>query len=336
MTERQGGLRVALFLFAYAVTMAHTPVMASTWSFGRIGHEAAWPALAAGGTALDAMFAALWAIEVDPRVDSVGVGGIPDASGTMSLDGAVMLSPAKWASVCGVESTGAPSAICRALLEDFDRSLRVGRGADAYAAHRGVECVDPWSDGARKFWEVTKSQVSSPHAQHPFTIPIVDDDSGALFPSDERQWSRHDTIGTLVLDADGTLCAGTSTSGTPLKPVGRVGDSAILGQGLYTLPGVGAAVATGTGELIASTCLSYDVISRLASSGDAVAAVRGALEFSMSQMTPRPDEQIAVVCLTATGEVASAALRPGFRVAVMGEAGAAYREVDWVGEGSSR
>ncbi|MCA9310893.1 MAG: isoaspartyl peptidase/L-asparaginase [Phycisphaerales bacterium] len=310
--------------------MTTTPVLASTWSFGHIGHDAAWPALDAGGSASEAVAAALLAVELDPRVDSVGVGGIPDASGTMALDSAIMRSPGHWAAVCGVRSTGAPSTICAALLDDFDRALRVGEGADTYARARGITLHDPWSDVSRAFWARHASRIASPHRQHPFTIPIVDDDSGALFPTDERQWSRHDTIGVLALDRRGDLCAGTSTSGIPLKPVGRVGDSAIIGQGLYVLPGVAAAVATGTGELIASTCLCFDVVSRLHAGAAPVEALRAALAFCLSQMTPRPHEQIGVTCLTAAGVVASGALRPGYRTAVRTSVGPGAHDTDCV------
>ncbi len=306
------------------------PLVLSTWSFGRIANDAAMGVLNSGGRAEEAALAGLAAVESDPRVDSVGRGGLPNAAGIVELDAALMASPSRWASVCGIRSTGRPSAVLPHLLEDFDRALRVGEGADAYLAHKGVPVEPVWSDGNRKFWSAFGARIPSPYSPHRFRIPFSDNEEGSLFPVDEQRWSHHDTVGVLVIDNSQCCVAATSTSGTPLKPPGRVGDSPIVGHGLYCLPGIGAAVATGTGELISSVCLCFDTVRRLADGYSPMEATKTALAELSRQLSPSDTDQVGLICVSAGGHIGAAALRPGFRLVVSTRTSCEVRNPDYV------
>lgn len=306
------------------------PLVLSTWSFGRIANDAAISALSTGGSAEDAALAGLAAVESDPRVDSVGRGGLPNAAGIVELDAALMASPSRWASVCGIRSTGRPSALLRPLLEDFGRALRVGEGADAYLAHKGLPREPVWSDGNRHFWTAFAERITSPFSPHGVRLPFSDNKEGSLFPVDELQWRHHDTVGVLVIDDSQHCVAATSTSGTPLKAPGRVGDSPIVGHGLYCLPGVGAAVATGTGELISSVCLCFDTVRRLAEGSSPSEAARKALVELSRQLSPCDTDQVGLLCISARGDVGAAALRPGFRAVLSTPGSCEVRDPDYV------
>jgi isoaspartyl peptidase/L-asparaginase-like protein (Ntn-hydrolase superfamily) len=148
---------------------------------------------------------------------------------------------------------------------------------------------------------------------------------GALFgidgATDEARWMHHDTIGTLCIDRADSMAGACSTSGTPFKVPGRVGDSPIIGHGLYVDPSVGAATATGTGELIMGVCgsfLAVELMRQGMSPREATAAVVARIrdEFKL-----RPEHQVAIVALHRDGAWSSAALRPGFLAAARDDAG---------------
>src|SRR5687768_3977333 len=129
------------------------PIILSTWSFGAISSRVGWGRLVNGDSALDAVEAGCIAVEDDVTVDSVGRGGLPDARGDVSLDGCIMLSPAKSAGVAYVRKYGNPVSIARKVMERTPHKLLVGEGAEAFAAECGFQPVQLLTEPAKRKWE---------------------------------------------------------------------------------------------------------------------------------------------------------------------------------------
>ncbi len=309
------------------------PCICSTWSFSARGNAAAWPALAAGGDPLDAVVEACRVAEEDPAVDSVGLGGLPDAGGLVSLDACVMRSPAQCGSACGLRRHLHAAAVARLVMERTPHVMLVGPDADAFASAQGQPERDLLAPAARQAWEAwraapTASDACSAQARDRALRPVDTGlpGAGALFGAHlqaERRWHAHDTIGTLAMGTDGRLAGACSTSGTPYKTPGRVGDSPIIGHGLYVDPAVGAATATGTGELIMGICGAFLAVEEMRRGATAQEAARAAVERIGSAFQILPHHQAAFVVLRADGEHAAAALRAGFLMASRTGAGEA-------------
>jgi len=308
----------------------------STWSFGLRANEAAWPHLSAGRP-LDAVEAACRYADAAPDIDSVGFGGLPDASGRVSLDGCVMLGPDRCGSVAGLRSHLHPVSVARRVMEGTPHVMLVGADADAFADREGLASAELLSPEARASYEkwrreggVIDQSRDGPSRTLGFD-PLRPVDrrhgedgrlfGGASLPADEARWRHHDTIGTLAIDARGAIAGACSTSGTPFKVPGRVGDSPIIGHGLYVDPEAGAATATGTGELIMGVCGSFLAVEELRRGAAPVDAARAAVERIGRSFRIEPHHQVAFVVMGRDGTVGAAALRQGFLVAVRDGAG---------------
>lgn len=340
----------------------------STWSFGLRANEPAWERLLSSG-ALDAVEAACAYADSAEDIDSVGFGGLPDASGRVSLDGCVMLSPARCGSVAGLRRQLHPVTVARLVMERTPHVMLVGQDADDFAAANGLTAVAgdallaPHARSVYEKWlrdggtiDQSRDRAAAGHSGETPRLgfdPLRPVDrrngsDGRLFggsdavdavnrgaehgflPPDEAQWSHHDTIGTLAIDAKRVLAGACSTSGTPFKVPGRVGDSPIIGHGLYVDPSVGGATATGTGELIMGICGAFLVVESMRRGASALDAVRDAVERIASTYPLEPHHQAAFLALDRHGGFASAALRPGYRTSVRDEQGARAVEPDHV------
>ena len=316
----------------------------STWSFGLRANEAAWAHVSVG-RALDAVETACAWADAAPDVDSVGFGGLPDASGRVSLDGCVMLSPARCGSVAGLRSHLHPVSVARRVMERTPHVMLVGADADAFADSEGMARADLLADSARATFEKWRAEGGTldqsrdgPSRTLGFDpLRPVDrrhGEDGRLFggglPEDEARWRHHDTIGCIALDAAGTLAGGCSTSGTPFKVPGRVGDSPIIGHGLYVDPAVGAATATGTGELIMGVCGSFLVVEAMRRGATPAEATREAVCRLAAAYEVQPHHQAVFLAMAPNGDFAAAALRPGYRTSVRDAAGARAIEADFV------
>lgn len=297
------------------------PLVLSTWKFGTIASAAGWRVLTElGGSAVDAVQAACEAVEADPEVMTVGYGGLPDASGQVSLDAAIMLSPERSAGVAFIRSFAHPIRIARLVMEHSPHKLVVGEGAEQLARAFGLEehnLRTAQAAAAWRRWLAEKTQARAPQPQSALcSSPEVASACGSGSSPTSRQPNGHDTIAVIARDVRGQIAAGCSTSGLPFKLPGRVGDSPLIGHGLYVDPKVGAAVATGHGELLMGVCgsfLAVECVRRGASPEEAAAEVIRRIGESFSHLE---DKQAALIVLDIAGRWAAAALRPGFVVAV--------------------
>lgn len=313
-------------------SVRHGPRIVSTWSFSARGNAVAWDLLVAGGESIDAVERCCAVIDAAPDVDSVGYGGLPDASGRVSLDGCIMLSPARCGAACALRTHLHPVSVARQVMERTPHVMLVGSDADDFADQAGLARAELLAPAAHAAWEswrraphdVDQSRDSGAARLRPRDGGSADD--GRLFQTDsdatgEARWKHHDTIGTLAIDARGVFAGACSTSGMPFKVPGRVGDSPIIGHGLYVAPGVGGATATGTGELVMGVCGSFLAVELLRQGRTPEEASVAVLERIRDSYDLKPHHQVAIIVMRADGAWASAALRPGFLAAARDDSG---------------
>ncbi len=276
----------------------------STWSFGLRGHDAAWPDLSRGGSAVNAAEQVCRVVEADPEVDSVGYGGLPDAAGRMTFDAAFMLAPDTCGAVAAVSGHLHVASIARRVMERSSHVLLVGRGAAEFAEAEGFESAgDLLSDDARRAWEQWRRDPTTGRPRP------VDSGGGRLF-------GGHDTIAVLATDADGVVAGACTTSGVPYKQPGRIGDCPIIGHGLYVHPKRGAAVATGTGELVMGQCGAFLAVELMAGGLSPREAALEVVQRIATEHKLQPDHQVALITVAPDGQWSSAALRHGYRTSV--------------------
>ncbi len=306
--------------------------MLSTWSFGRKANETGWPHLTDGDRSpLDAVEQACRIIESDERNMSVGKGGFPDRSGQTTLDASIMLSPAKCGSVAYVRRFEHPITIARLVMEKTPHVMLVGDGADRFAKLSGLEPTDLSTERSRAAWRkwieenpqaaLDNEKSYLPPANIEEQHPGGGSDSAAPRPEVLRDEDlphnrTHDTVGVLAMNEAGVLAGACSTSGWAFKVPGRVGDSPIIGHGMYVDPRGGAAVATGNGELIMGICGCFLAVESMRRGASAAAAAREVIERVDESYGLQPEHQVALITLKPDGTWSSASLRGGFHTAV--------------------
>lgn len=295
------------------------PLALSTWSFGAVANGAAWPLLQGGGDALDAVVKGATAVEEDPAVDSVGVGGLPDAAGEVTLDAMVMTDPAQSGAVGCLAGYVHAAALARRVMEGTIHKLLVGTGAAAFAERQGFARANLLTPQARAAWERWRAENPEPRVggKLGYVAPMnVEEryrqEAQGGSPAPARPLPGHDTVCVLAIDARGRLAGAVTTSGLGFKIPGRVGDSPTVGHGLYVEQGVGAAAATGNGELVMGVCGSFLGVELMRAGRSPADAIRGVLERVVDRYELHPDHQVGLIAVGAHGGWASGALREGF------------------------
>lgn len=299
-------------------TVSTGPIILSTWTFGQKANAAGWSILARGGSSLDAVEQGCRAVEADPENMTVGQGGYPDSSGEVTLDASIMVSPAQCGSVCYVKRHLHPVTIARRVMEDTPHVLLAGKGADRYAAGCGLESGEVTTDKSRAAWEKWRSENPEATRDVANHLPAKNIEEGLANDGAENLPHNrfHDTVGVLAIDAAGLIAGACSTSGWAFKMPGRVGDSPIIGHGLYVDPKHGAAVATGSGELLMGVCGSFLAVEMLRRGATPLDAACEVLHRIIDQYQLKENHQAAMIVLKPDGTWSSAALREGFSVAV--------------------
>ncbi len=227
----------------------------ATWPFGQSAVRAALPLLQQGRPALEAALAGAKVVEADPRVNSVGYGGLPNSIGTVSLDACVMDGRTlNCGAVAGVENVLHVAALAQRVMERTPHVLLVGEGARLFAVQQGFHLQNLNTPDSLAQWEKLRPQQRKAPARNQ-----VSAESEVSAPQEPLDYG-HDTVTVLALDSRGSLGGVCTTSGLAHKLPGRVGDSPIIGAGLYVDDKAGAAGATGVGEEIIRISGSHLVV----------------------------------------------------------------------------
>ncbi|MFM6954448.1 MAG: isoaspartyl peptidase/L-asparaginase family protein [Sphingobacteriaceae bacterium] len=278
---------------------ANKPIVLSTWRFGIEANAAAWEVLKSGGRALDAVEAGVRIPEGDPKERSVGYGGRPDRDGRVTLDACIMDEFSNIGSVASLEYIKHPISVARAVMEKTPHVMLVGDGALQFALDQGFPKENLLVEESEKEWkEWLKTSQYKPIANI----------------------ENHDTIGMVAMDANGNLSGACTTSGMAFKMHGRIGDSPIIGAGLYVDNEVGAATATGQGEEVIRTAGSYLVVELMRQGKSPEAACKAAVERIVKLQQRRnknlKDIQIGFIALNKQGQYGAYCLQSGFNYAV--------------------
>ena len=280
-------------------TKINKPIVVSTWRFGIEANAAAWEVLKQNGRALDAVEAGVKIPEGDPTERSVGYGGRPDRDGRVTLDACIMDENSNIGSVACLENIKHPISVARAVMEKTPHVMLVGDGALDFALSQGfkkenllvADSEKEWKDWLKKSEYVPKANIEN-----------------------------HDTIGMIALDANGNLSGACTTSGMAFKMHGRVGDSPIIGAGLYVDNEIGAATATGHGEeviRIAGSHLVVELMRQGKSPQQACEeAVHRIIKLTKAINKNLTDIQVGFIALNKSGEVGSYCIQGGFNYAV--------------------
>jgi N4-(beta-N-acetylglucosaminyl)-L-asparaginase len=269
------------------------PVVISTWRHGLPANEAAWQILSNNGRALDAVEAGVKIPEADPKVMSVGYGGLPDRDGKVTLDACIMDEQGNCGSVAFLEHIMHPISVARLVMEKTPHVMIVGEGALKFAVANGFQKTNLLTEEAKNTWkEWLKTSKYSPDL------------------------NDHDTIGLLAIDHNGDLSGACTTSGLAWKYHGRVGDSPIIGAGLFVDNEVGAASATGKGEAVIKIAGSHLVVELMRNGKSPGEACKIAVERIVQKQKDYKDFQVGFIALNKQGEYGAYSLQSGFEYAL--------------------
>ncbi|MGV3767775.1 MAG: N(4)-(beta-N-acetylglucosaminyl)-L-asparaginase [Chitinophagaceae bacterium] len=312
-----GSLGSIPFLNANAASGERKPakgkaVVISTWDFGKDANTAAWKTLGAGGAALDAVEQGVHVPEADPTNQTVGLGGFPDRDGKVTLDACIMDHQLNCGSVACLEHILHPISVARRVMEKTPHVMLVGEGALQFALSQGFEktnLLTPASEKAWKEWLKT--------SQYEPVINIENkkkDEDPKHLPGGPY---NHDTIGMLALDAEGRMAGACTTSGAAWKMHGRVGDSPIIGAGLYVDNEIGAATSSGLGEEVIRTCGSHLVVELMRQGNSPEEACKKAVERIVKRDPVKAKKlQVGFLALSNQGTYGAFAIHPGFTFSV--------------------
>lgn len=275
------------------------PIVISTWRFGVEANAEAWTILSKNGRALDAVEAGVKLPEADPKERSVGYGGRPDRDGRVTLDACIMDEFSNIGSVGCLEHIVHPISVARAVMEKTPHTMLVGEGALDFALSQGFkkenllvkESEDEWKEWLKKGEYKPKVNIEN-----------------------------HDTIGMVALDTNGNLSGACTTSGMAFKMHGRIGDSPIIGAGLFVDNEIGAATATGHGEEVMRIVGSHTVVELMRQGYSPEEACKKAVQriitIAKNKNKSLTDLQIGFIAINKKGEHGAYCLQKGFNYAV--------------------
>jgi len=292
-----------------------TPVVVSTWDSGITANNAAWPILQKSGRALDAVEAAGRASEDEPSC-CVGLAAWPDRDGRVTLDSCIMAGNGDCGAVSFLERIKHPVSVARKVMETTPHVLLSGEGAQKFALQNGFPLesgqLSPDAEKEWKKWlEKSKYQplinIENQRPSMSIATPYFFDDGSP----------NHDTMGTVAMDANGKLAGMVTTSGMAFKIRGRVGDSPIIGAGLFVDNEVGAATSSGVGEEVIRICGTHTVIEQMRFGKTPEEACREAVRRVVRRDEAKAKElQVGFVALSRKGEIGAFSVQKGFTFSV--------------------
>jgi len=272
------------------------PVIISTWNHGIAANKAAWEKLESGGNALDAVEAGVRVTESDASNRSVGLGGLPDRDGNVTLDACIMNHESECGAVAYLQNIENPISVARKVMEDTPHVMMVGNGAFKFAIEKGFEKKDLLTPEAKETWLKWKESED--------------------LKKPEINSENHDTIGLLAMDKDGNLSGACTTSGWAYKLPGRVGDSPIIGAGLFVDNEIGAACATGMGEAVIRIAGSHTVVELMRHGHSPEEACKLAVERIQKKHKDITGLQVGFIAMNKNGEVGGYSVYAGFNYAL--------------------
>ena len=276
------------------------PVVISTWDHGLLANRVSWDILAAGGKSLDAVEEGVRVVESDPNIRTVGMGGYPDREGIVTLDACIMDYESNCGSVAFLRDIVNPISVARKVMEETPHVMLVGRGAKNFALKQGFKETNLLTDLSRKEWNSWK--ISSKYES---IINI----------------ENHDTISSLALSGDGRLAGACTTSGSAYKMHGRVGDSPIIGAGLFLDNQVGAAAATGLGEAVIKSSGSAMVVEAMRNGASPQVACENVILRILKMNEQVENLQVGFIALDIRGNVGAFSIKKGFNYALSNQKG---------------
>ncbi|MDB5116742.1 MAG: N(4)-(Beta-N-acetylglucosaminyl)-L-asparaginase precursor [Mucilaginibacter sp.] len=286
------------------VQPANHPIVISTWDFGIAANKEAWKILEKGGRSLDAVEAGVKIPEADLNNHTVGKGGYPDRDGHVTLDASIMDEQGNCGSVAALEDITHAISVARLVMEKTPHVMLVGDGARQFALEQGFKkekLLTPEAEKAWKEWLKT--------AKYKPVINIENKMPGGQY--------NHDTIGMLAIDAKGNISGACTTSGMAFKLRGRVGDSPIIGAGLYVDNEVGGATSTGVGEEVIRNVGSFLVVELMRQGYSPQDACKEAVKRIIKKKPETAKEiQVGFLAINKKGEYGAYAIQKGFSYAV--------------------
>ena len=270
------------------------PIIVSTWKHGIEANEAAWKVIQAGGSALDAVEKGVMVTESDPNNQSVGLGGLPDRDGNVTLDACIMNHKGDCGAVAFLKEIENPIAVARKVMEETPHVLLVGQGAQEFALSQGFEKKNLLTDSARKAWLEWKKNEN-------YVTPV--------------NVENHDTISMLAIDKAGNMSGACTTSGLAYKMHGRVGDSPIIGASLFVDNAIGGACATGVGEMVIRIVGSHLVVELMRQGYTPQKACHLAVERIIEKHDSVKGKQVGFLALNKQGESGAYSIYEGFNYA---------------------
>ena len=268
------------------------PVVIATWSVKQATKKA-WQSMEQGSSALDAVIAGCGVEEANALGQSVGIGGLPDRDGQVTLDACVMNEKGDYGAVLCMQNIKHPIAVAKKVMEDTPHVILAGVGAEEFAVSQGFKRENLLTEQSKKDWEIWKKTSRYK--------PIINIEN-------------HDTIGMLAVDKNGTISGGCTTSGLAYKMAGRVGDSAIIGSGLFVDNEIGAATATGLGEEVLKTVGSYLVVELMRQGKSPQEACELAIERIIEKTPNFEDFQVGYIAVNKKGETGAYSIHEGFTI----------------------
>ena len=288
----------------------NSPIVISTWDFGVAANAAAWQVLKNNGRALDAVELGVHVPEADPKNQSVGLGGLPDRDGKVTLDACIMDEFGNCGSVAALQHILHPISVARKVMEKTPHVMLVGDGALQFALEQGFKRTNLLTAESEKAWKewLKKAEYK----------PVINIENKSFSPRRlQGNEYNHDTIGMLAMDAKGNLSGACTTSGMAYKMHGRVGDSPIIGAGLYVDNEIGGATSTGVGEEVIRNVGSFLVVELMRQGYPPEEACKEAVMRIIKKKPETAKEiQVGFLALNKKGEYGAFAIQKGFSYAV--------------------
>ena len=266
------------------------PIAICTWNFQNATAKA-WEVLKDGGNSLDAVEHGVMVEEADVNNQTVGKGGRPDRNGDVTLDACIMDNNGNCGAVLCLQNIAHPVSVARKVMEDTPHVMLAGKGAEQFAYEKGFEKVDLLTEKSKQEWLEWKKTSKYK--------PIINIEN-------------HDTIGMLAIDKNGDISGACTTSGMAYKYGGRVGDSPIIGAGLFVDNEIGGATATGVGEEVVRTVGSFLIVELMRQGKSPQEACEEGVKRIIAKNKDNTDFQIGFIAMNKKGETGSYCIQPGF------------------------